>query len=102
MTMHQRSNKNEHLDTILYEIDMLRHCAESISKAKAEEHRSDFAGAEYYLKIEGFLLHLRNLIAFFTNRKNEPTDLLINEPSVWAGKAIEQRNYSDIIKDAKE
>src|SRR5690348_17655084 len=57
---------------------------------------------EYYLGIEGFLLHLRNILAFFTNRKDKASDLIINEPQVWAGKEIDQRQYSDLVKRARE
>ena len=32
--MHERSTKNSHLDTVLYEIDMLRHCATSLHDKK--------------------------------------------------------------------
>ena len=102
VAMHQRSEKNSNLDTILYEIDMLRHCAQSVTQKKAEEQISDFARAEYYLAIEGFLLHLRNLLAFFTNRKDEQTDLIINEPRLWAGKDIDQTEYSGLSKLARE
>ena len=100
--MHQRSEKNSHLDTILYEIDMLRHCAENVTRKEADERSSDFARAEYYLAIEGFLLHLRNLLAFFARSKSESTDLIINEPVTWAGKEIQQREYSGLIKKSKE
>lgn len=102
MTMHHRSEKNSHLDTILYEIDMLRHCAQSVTQKKAEEPIADLARAEYYLAIEGFLLHLRNLLAFFARSKNESTDLIINEPVMWAGKEIQQREYSGLVKKSKE
>jgi hypothetical protein len=100
--MHQRSEKNSHLDTILYEIDMFVHCGDAIGQKKADAEKSDFARAEYFLAIEGFLLHLRNLLAFFTNRKDEQTDLIINEPLVWASRDIEQVKYSAIIKRWKE
>lgn len=102
VAMHHRSEKNSHLDTILYEIDMLRHCAQSITQKRAEEQISDSARAEYYLAIEGFLLHLRNLLAFFTKGKTKPTDLVVNEPAVWAGKDIEQTEYSGLIKLVEE
>ena len=100
--MHQRSDKNSHLDTILYEIDMQRHCAATVGQKQADEHKSEFARSEYYLTIEGFLQHLRNLLAFFTNRKDEDSDLIINEPEVWAGQPVEQFDYSALIKAFKE
>jgi hypothetical protein len=101
MALHERSEKNSHLDTILYEIDMLRHCLVTAGLKRSDSNTSDYAGAEYNLAIEGFLLHLRNLLAFFTNRKKEGTDLIVNEPLVWAGKDIAQRDYSGLIKAFK-
>ena len=102
--MHERSPKNKPIDTILYEIDMLRHCAGTIAnkKAMAEGTRSPSSIAEYNLGIEGFLLHLRNVLAFLTNRIGESTDIGINNPAQWAGRAVQQREYSNLIKRAKE
>src|SRR5664280_2612771 len=102
--MHERSPKATPLDTILYEIGMLRHCARTVSdkQAKYEDNRSDAAKAEYNLGIEGFLLHLRNVLAFLTNRVEKSTDLGINKPNQWAGRTLEQRSYSDLIKRAKK
>jgi hypothetical protein len=51
---------------------------------------------------EGFLLHLRNLLAFFTSQKDKPTDLGINAPVEWVGRKVDQRNYSDLMKVARE
>jgi hypothetical protein len=102
--MHERSPKNTPIDTVLYEIDMLRHCARTVAakKAKYENTRSEGAKAEYNLGIEGFLLHLRNVLAFLTNRVEKSTDLGINKPNQWAGRTLEQCSYSDLIKRAKK
>ena len=81
---------------------MLRHCASSLGEKRARERTSEILRAEYYLGIEGFLLHLRNVLAFFTNRKNCDTDLVINEPDTWAGRAISQCQYSDLMKSSRE
>jgi len=101
--MHERSKKASPLDTILYEIDMPRHCSKTLGekKTRAENTGTDADRSEYYLGIEGFLLHLRNLLAFLTNRRNESTDLGINAPDRWAGREVEQREYSDLIKNAQ-
>ena len=104
MALDQRANKRSHTDTILYEIDMLRHIASTHSD---KLHRAAAAGSpaeicEYYLSIEGFLFHARNLIAFFTNRKDAPTDLIINQPKIWNGKAIDPREFSHLTKQMKE
>ncbi|MBI3478166.1 MAG: hypothetical protein HY010_20725 [Acidobacteria bacterium] len=104
MSLDERAGKGSHADTILYEIDMLR---QGFSTHPEKRKRVDAGGSlaargEYYLSIEGFLLHARNLLAFFTNRKNEMTDLIINEPEVWYGKAVDPREYSGLIKAMKE
>jgi hypothetical protein len=100
--MHKRSDKNSPVDTILYEVDMLRHCAANIGKSRRQRDSSDFDRAEYYLCIEGFLLHLRNLLAFFTNRRDKSSDLIINDPDQWAGRRVAKREFSGLIKAAKE
>jgi hypothetical protein len=99
--LHKRSDKNSHLDTILYEIDMLRHCAKAVPTTKARSSESDHAQAEYNLAIEGFLIHLRNLLGFFTTLHSLPTDLALNRPEVWAGRSVDSREYSDLIDVAK-
>jgi hypothetical protein len=45
--LHQRSDKNSHLDTVLYEIDMLRHCSNTLVAKKAKKSESEEAEAEY-------------------------------------------------------
>ena len=35
--LHHRSDKNSHLDTVLYEIDMLRHCSNKLAAKKAKK-----------------------------------------------------------------
>jgi predicted dehydrogenase len=101
--MHERSRKNSPIDIILYEIDMLRHCAGTIAEKKAIAHgtRSDSSIAEYNLGIEGFLLHLRNLFEFLTNRRTRAdTDLRIDNPEQWASRAVRQSEYSDLVERA--
>lgn len=73
-----RPKKFTHLDTIQYEIDMLNYCYDQL-------RRSVWPGREsYYLTIEGFLLHYRNLCEFFSNRK----ELKASEPKEWAGRSL--------------
>jgi hypothetical protein len=101
--IHRRSDKNSHLDTILYEIDMLRHCSKTVTGKKARASESDDAQAEYNLVIEGFLIHLRNLLGFFAPGHSMPTDLRLNRPETWSGRStVNPREYSDLIKGAKQ
>lgn len=102
MALHHRSEKNRNLDTLLYEIDMLRHCEGAVRRRVVADDATGAERADYYLAIEGFLLHLRNLLAFLTNHKSKDTDIIINEPEVWAGRHVDQRECSDLIKGCRE
>jgi hypothetical protein len=103
LRMHQRLPKKTPLQTIGYEIDMFRHCARTLAdkKARFQKTAAHKDAAEYYLGLEGFLLHLRNLLAFLTNRGSKSTDLGINRPKDWAGRSVEKREYSDLMKSAR-
>jgi hypothetical protein len=102
MALHQRSEKNRHLDTILYEIDMLRHCEGAVRQKAVGVRAPDAQRADYYLALEGFLLHLRNLFAFLGSYKSKDTDIVLGEPKTWAGRHIEPREYSGLIKGCRE
>lgn len=94
--LHQRSDKSSHIATILYEIDMFRHCSKTLAVKRASISASEEAQCEYYLAIEGFLLHLRNLIAFFSTDHSRPPDLVLNDPKVWLGRNILEKEYADL------
>jgi hypothetical protein len=101
--MHERSPKNKPIDVVLYEIEMFRHCALSLSNKYSSMWNSQVDRAEYYLGLEGFLLHLRNLLAFFMNHCTEPTDLGINRTQQWArDRAVKPQDYSDLMKAARD
>jgi hypothetical protein len=51
---------------------------------------------------EGFLLHLRNLIAFFTSNRQEDSDLILNDTKQWAGEDIDVHKFSDLGKTVRE
>jgi hypothetical protein len=66
--------KLNHVETILYEMNMLDYCYSRLRERK-------WANAnDYYLCIEGFLLHYRNLIEFFGNHHG----LRAGRPEVWS------------------
>jgi len=75
-----RPLKLNHVETILYEMDMLDFCFRRLRERKR-------AGADYNLCIEGFLLHYRNLIQFFGNHMG----LKAGKPAEWSL----QRRLSD-------
>jgi len=69
-----RPPKQNHVETILYEIDMLDHCFGRLGEGRQGK------GKDYYLCVEGFLLHYRNLIEFFGNHG----ELKARVPEEWA------------------
>ena len=76
-------NKKTHLDAIGYEIEMLRFCREQI---QAQPSPPDARATSLY--IEGFLLHFRNLIRFFSGKRSRPYDLSTADPETWAGRLL--------------
>jgi hypothetical protein len=84
---------------------MLRHCAETIDakKKRFQQSKSDEDRAEYYLGIEGFLLHFRNLLGFFINKGPKPTDLTIGHPERWAnGRPVDESVCRSLTEGAKK
>lgn len=100
--LHRRRDKDSHLDTILYEIAMLRHCSKTLAAKKTRKSDSDEALAEYNLVIEGFLLHFRNLLGFFTTLHSEkPDDLRLDRPDVWFRQRLTEKTYSGLRNRTK-
>ena len=81
-----RPAKLSHLDTILYEIDMLEYCYGRLRISAFTEQM------EYFLPVEGFLLHYRNLIQFFGNDH----DLKAGTPEVWSPRALTDHEVRSI------
>jgi len=75
-----RPPKLSHAQTVLYEIDLLRHTAESLAAGK---WKNDI---DRWICLESFLLHFRNLIEFFgplprtRNGPNQTRNLSIHSP----------------------
>ena len=78
--LQQRSDKNSHLDPVLCEIDMLRHCSKTLAAQKAKKSESEEAVAEYNRGIEGFLIRLRNLPLSSRLSTSRNTDLRLDRP----------------------
>jgi hypothetical protein len=102
--MHERSPKSSAIDTLLYEGDMLRHCAKTVDakRARFQASHADEDAAEYYLGIEGFLLHMRNILGFFINKGSKPTDLTIGRPERWGdAKTVDDCTCRNLSERAK-
>jgi|SRR5689334_3287806 len=103
--MHERSPKNSAMDVLLYEREMLKHCAETVNEKQARFARSfsDEDKAEYYLGIEGFLLHFRNLLGFFINKGSQRTDMTLGKTTSWAnGMVVDQTITKGLTERAQE
>ena len=86
--MYSRSKKT-HLNAIGYELEMLRFCRDQI---QAQSSPPDARATS--LHIEGFLLHFRNLIRFFSGKRPRPYDLSTADPDTWAN------NWPDHLANA--
>lgn len=84
-----RPAKLSHANTILYEIDMLEFCFKKLCDGKFEGEK------EYFVYIEGFLLHYRNLIQFFGNKH----DLKAGEPEIWSPRPLSQEETAAIQEE---
>jgi hypothetical protein len=93
-----RPSKENHVDTILYEMDMLDYCFGRLRESRYTHEQ------EYNLCIEGFLLHYRNLIEFFGNHGR---GLRAGMPEHWSPKPLsdgDRRSILDasLLKDYSE
>ena len=83
-----RPSKESHVGTILYEIDMLEYCFGRLREKRWAEEK------DYYLCIEGFLLHYRNLIEFFGNHGR---GLKAAVPGDWSPRALSAGEVASIL-----
>ena len=81
-----RRAKASHVDIVLYEIDMFEHCFHRLQAGKWAEKK------DYYLCIEGFLLHYRNLIEFFGSHHG----LRANTPEGWSPRGLTDAELASI------
>jgi hypothetical protein len=69
-----RPPKLNHVDTVHYEIYMLRHAIDRLAEQKLTER-------DAWVYLEAFLLHYRNLIEFLGKEGPSPTDLHVT--TIW-------------------
>src|ERR1700680_1311205 len=86
--MYERTSKNTHLDTIWYEMDMLEFSYQDFMKKTPPQQ-----SPRWNLLIEGFLLHYRNLIQFFSGNENrhkrfKGNDLCTFDPMPWENRQL--------------
>src|SRR5690349_3163834 len=94
---YERTRKSSHLETVRYEMDMLEFALYKLSKCETS------AGPDWNLLIEGFLLHYRNLIEFFSGKKHRNnSDISIADPEVWSGRKLTKEELDRLQPVAKE
>jgi|SRR6516162_3456582 hypothetical protein len=81
----------DHLETIIYEIDMLDYCFDRLRRPWLER------GKEYNLCLEGFLLHYRNLIEFFASHVGDPK---AGAPKGWSPRRLSPVEFDSIQNKA--
>jgi hypothetical protein len=84
--MMARPHKANHVEMVLYEIDMLHYCLEALRGKEPSDRR------EYYLHIEGFLIHYRNLADFFGSDEG----LKANRPERWSPRKLSGEELASI------
>ena len=99
--MYERTSKDTHLETIWYEIDMLEFSYQEFMKNPAPQQ-----SPYWNLLIEGFLLHYRNLIQFFSgnedrHKRYKGNDLSTFDPIPWGNRPL-TKEETDAIKTPGE
>jgi hypothetical protein len=93
--MYARRAKESHLDTVAYEIEMLAFCTQRVMRDEHADQR------DQGVFLEGFLLHYRNLIRFFSGEHHRDDDLSTADPGAWAHRQLTQAEIADISTPAK-
>ena len=94
--MYSRPPKATPLETVTYEIDMLRFCLSRLSEKAKQWDQGD-----KNLFIEGFLLHFRNLTEFFSGKHHKSgDDLSTCNPQAWCGRALTPEEQAAVVQPA--
>jgi len=89
----ERTEKDTALEIVYYEWDMLNFTFERLQKGK-----SGVLQVDWNLLIEGFLVHARNLIRFFSGRehRSDKGDVSTADPEVWARRKLTENEIKTI------
>lgn len=94
MLILSRPQKLDHIDTIRYEIDMLRFTVKRLAKRKLTDR-------DAWVYLEAFLLHYRNLIEFLG--KDKPSDSDLHVTTIWGLMNVAApANLNEIFAKGKE
>lgn len=94
--MYSRQMKSSHLDTVAYEIDMLRFSLMRLGQAPPT-----WVARDKDVYIEAFLLHYRNLVRFFSGNEHRSNDLSMKKRrSDWAGRDVTDEEAAKYRQEA--
>lgn len=98
--MYARPPKESHLDTIYYEIGMLRFCASWLCGRRPDPLTSQ-EELTAYVFLECFL-HCRNLVRFFNGKNHQDGDLSTKHPEVWAEQALSEEEGRELDRSIRQ
>ena len=94
--LYERRPKESHLDTVTYEIGMLSFCFNKLPLGRSCETNDE------YLYLEGFLLHYRNLLEFFSGKRKKRGNMNIANSRSWAPRELRPTEIAAIVPAAME
>jgi hypothetical protein len=93
--LYERRQKESHRETVTYEIEMLVFCFDNLPRERSCE-RSD-----EYLYLEGFLLHYRNLLEFFSGEHHRAGyDISMADSRTWGSRELSRAESIAIVTPA--
>jgi hypothetical protein len=103
--MYSRPGKDSHEETIWYEIEMLEFC---FQRLKENENKWPTT-CDFYVYLEAYLLHYRNLVACFSgqhhrspNKTSHSFDVDFSDLSVWTSRKLSNQEVGEITGPAKQ
>jgi hypothetical protein len=90
--MFSRASKKSHINTIEYEIRMLKFALAWLAKNGTDYQPEE----ELYAILECFLLHYRNLVNFLSGKGGSSGDLSMAAPDVWVRGEYERNQTEEL------
>jgi hypothetical protein len=94
--LYERRQKESPRETVAYEIDMLVFCYEKLPQGRNCERSNE------YLYLEGFLLHYRNLLEFFSGTHHrQGSDISTRDSKLWGSRGLSPPEIAAIVAPPK-
>ena len=93
--LYERRQKESHRETVTYEIEMLHFCFDNLPQDRSCDRSNE------YLLLEGFLLHYRNLLEFFSGTHHRAGyDISMADSSTWGNRELGAAEIAAIVHPA--